>query len=139
MNPRDPSFLNRVIKERAERLGVGEADVRKGLSGKPQFLRAAERRAAGLFAGSAQEILRRDLSGLTRDEYPGPDCIMPYEIDDLREKGLPALAGERFGHAQECTFCSALLASLDPTEVNLQDFLRVARRAGVAAVTVARY
>jgi hypothetical protein len=135
MNPEDLSALNRVIKRRAERLGMGEAQVRKGLSGKPQFLRAAERQAKNLFAGSPQKILRADLSDLTHFEYPSPDCIMPYEIDELRDRGISSLAGERFAHAKECPFCTALLASLDPNEVNLRDFLRAARRVGKAVAT----
>jgi hypothetical protein len=139
MNPKHSNFLSRIIKDRAERTSISEADIRRGAKGEPQFLRAADQEATVLFVGSTQEVLRRDLSGLVGREYPGPNCIMPYEIDEFRENGITTVAARRISHAQECTFCSSLLSSLEPSEINLEAFLRLTRRVVGAAASVAQY
>lgn len=83
---------------------------------KPRFLLAAEELARQR-GTDAQEILRRNREAVRNSGYPGPDCLVPEEIESFfaDPDGLEA---DRAKHAENCAGCSALLASagVDPGE-----------------------
>jgi hypothetical protein len=84
---------------------------------KPRFLLAAEELARQR-GTDAQEILRRNREAIRNSVYPGPDCLVPDEIESffVDPAGLEA---ERAEHARNCAGCSALLAGagVNPAEI----------------------
>lgn len=84
---------------------------------KPRFLLAAEELARQR-GTDAQEILRQDREVAQSSGYPGPDCLVPDEIESFFADPVGMEAG-RAEHAMSCAACSALLASAgaDPSEI----------------------
>src|SRR5436305_1440647 len=84
---------------------------------KPRFLLAAEELARQK-GTDAQEILRQDREAARNSGYPGPDCLVPDEIETFFADP-DALEAGRAEHARSCAGCSALLASaeVDPAEI----------------------
>jgi hypothetical protein len=134
MNDKDASLLQRIIKQRATRLGVSEDEVIASATGRPQFLRAAEEHARTERV-SAEEILNRDVVQLEASQYPGPDCIMPYELEAFRDPDLSRVPSERLQHARQCVYCSVLLPALQPDQVKFQQFVRSAELICAAPAT----
>ena len=66
----------------------------------------------------AQEILRQDREAARNSGYPGPDCLVPDEIETFFADP-DALEAGRAEHARSCAGCSALLAGagVDPAEI----------------------
>jgi hypothetical protein len=98
--------LTEFIKRRAKRLGISVDDVLREGEERPEFLKAAETRAArqGLTTG---EVLERDLERLQGPTFPAIDCLMPYEIEEFHETG--ALSADRRAHLERCVTCRGLL------------------------------
>jgi hypothetical protein len=84
---------------------------------KPKFLLAAEELARQR-GTDAQEILRRNREAVRSSDYPGPDCLVPEEIESFFADSV-GMEEERAEHARNCAGCSALLASagVDPAEI----------------------
>src|ERR1700726_4741934 len=108
MNDKNAKLLERIVNERAKRLGVSRRDVLGNMTKKPQFLSAAEEHATFELTGTPASILRQDLDRLATSEYPGPECIMPYEIEEFQESGLHGLTADRINHIQDCFCCTIL-------------------------------
>lgn len=83
-----------------------------------------ERRAASLGLAT-EELVMQDLDYLRRSEYPGEECLEPYEIE-LYVVG--ALEAGRLDHASECSGCRGLLAALAPGRKRMESFLERVRR-----------
>ena len=84
---------------------------------KPRFLLAAEELARQR-GTDAQEILRRNREAVRSFVYPGPECLVPDEVESFfaDPAGMDA---ERAEHARNCAGCSALLAGagVEPAEI----------------------
>ncbi|SRR5712691_278400 len=123
MDEKDTNLLQRVIKKRAERLGITEDEVIASASGNLQFLKAAEE-SARAERGSASEILNFDLAQLQECIYPGPDCVMPYELDSFRQQGSIQIDPARLEHVRHCAYCAALVSAAQPDPGKLRRFAR---------------
>lgn len=77
----------------------------------PQYLRSAETLAAeqGMSAQDLLDVLRETALS---PNYPTPDCFLPNEVWEYERTG--AIPDGRLSHADECTSCRALLATLTP-------------------------
>jgi hypothetical protein len=84
---------------------------------KPRFLLAAEELARQR-GTDAREILRRDREVAQNSGYPGPDCLVPDEIESFFADPV-GMEADRAEHAMSCAACSTLLASAgaDPVEI----------------------
>jgi len=92
---------------------------------KPRFLLAAEELAQQRGTDS-KEILHRDREQARNSDYPGPDCLVPDEIEYLFADPAGAEAG-RAKHAISCPACSALLASAGADLVETERILACVR------------
>ena len=59
-----------------------------------------------------QQVLDDDLEAARAAGYPGPECVLPAEIERYFADGF--LADVRMEHAAACTACSSLLESAAP-------------------------
>jgi hypothetical protein len=109
MKRENKEVFGRVIGARARRLDCSREQVLESLTGAPSFLGAP---------GSDTSVLDGDLLRLWRSPYPLPECLMPYEVEEL-----PTLDDERVTHARSCAFCSSLLAAIEPDPRRLGQFL----------------
>src|SRR5712691_1506861 len=114
----EQNILDRVVNQRAQRLGISRDTVLLSAKGEPLFLRAAE---------NDPDLLARDLLYLEQLQYPGPDCIMPYELEVFDEVGYRNIVAEHLDHLRDCVFCSSLLSSAHPNSGRLREFLEGAR------------
>ena len=100
--------LKDFIKRRAQLLGITVDEVLREADNedKPEFLKAAESRAArqGL---SPDEVLVRDEERLRAPAHPAIEGLMAYEVEEFLE-GKP-LPPERVAHIEHCVTCKALL------------------------------
>src|SRR6478752_1429565 len=83
---------------------------------KPQFLLAAEEEAKRR-GTTWQQVLDDDLEAARTSGYPGPECLLPAEIEHFFADG--SLAAVRLEHTAGCAACSSLLvsAAADPAEI----------------------
>jgi hypothetical protein len=90
---------------------------------KPRFVLAAEELAEN---GSWQAVLAGDRERADSSSYPGPDCLLPDEVEALLSSGA-SLDADRAEHVTTCSGCTALLASAVPFPVELEHILRQVR------------
>src|SRR5713226_279788 len=74
----------RVVRARAQRLGVSLAEAETVDVSKPLYLAAAERDAARR-GTTAKSVLLEDLRRLEESSYPTADCLTPDDVEDLIE------------------------------------------------------
>lgn len=91
---------------------------------KPQFLLAAEEEAKRR-GTTWQQVLDDDLEAARAAGYPGPECLLPAEIERFFADGF--LAPERMEHTADCTACSSLLESAAPKPTEIQRILAEVR------------
>jgi len=113
-------IYERIERERARRLG-GAAST-KGLE-QPQFLTAAKDEAQKQFK-SARAVLREDSARLAKGRFPTVECVLPYELDLVAQKGSKCLGEERLRHVHECRFCLTILSLAQPNDTRLREFLQ---------------
>jgi hypothetical protein len=116
--------LKDFIKRRADLLGITVDEVMReaDTEDKPEFLKAAESRAArqGL---SPDEVLQRDEDRLRAPAHPAIEGLMAYEVEEFLE-GKP-LPPERVAHIEHCITCKALLEAR-PGPERLEKLMSVA-------------
>lgn len=88
---------------------------------KPRFVLAAEDLAQQ--RGVAWEsVLASDRERASNSTYPGPDCLLPDELEAVLSRAALLEAG-RAQHVTSCRGCAALLASGAANPVELQRIL----------------
>jgi hypothetical protein len=88
---------------------------------KPRYLLAAEELARQR-GTDAQEILRRNREAVRSSGYPGPDCLVPEEVESFFTEPAGMEAG-RVEHARNCSGCSALLAGAGVDQAEIERLL----------------
>jgi hypothetical protein len=91
---------------------------------KPQFLLAAEEEAQRR-GTSWQQVLDDDLEAARTAGYPGPECLLPAEIEQYFAEG--SLAAVRMEHTADCAACSSLLENAAPEPAEIQRLLAEVR------------
>ncbi|HKH44855.1 MAG TPA: hypothetical protein VKM72_09350 [Thermoanaerobaculia bacterium] len=91
---------------------------------KPEFLLAAEEEAKRR-GTTWQQVLADDLEAARAAGYPGPECLLPAEIERYFADGF--LADVRMEHTADCTACSSLLESAAPEPAEIQRILAEVR------------
>jgi hypothetical protein len=109
------------FEERSRRVGVEIEGVRAGV--KSRSVLAAERHAARL-GKTVEEFTFEIRKRLRESNYPGPDCLEPYEVE-LYVNGK--LADDRVRHTNQCVHCEALLKSTEPAPESLAEVLEEVR------------
>jgi hypothetical protein len=126
----------RVLKRRANRLGVPLEAAENVSSPKPVYLVAAEK-AASRLGTTPEAVLQDDLRRLENSSYPTPNCLTPDDLEDLldglQERNLsietlldpesvrlianpdPSWAGQ-LNHLATCDACRTLLAACRPSK-----------------------
>jgi hypothetical protein len=126
----------RVLKRRADRLGVPLEAAERVSSSKPLYLAAAEKAAIRL-GTTPKDVLQDDLRRLENSSYPTPNCLTPDDLEDLleglQERNLnieallepegvkfinqpdPAWA-QQLSHLATCDPCRTLLAACRPSK-----------------------
>lgn len=108
-------ILKRLLSKRAERFGLSPSSLAARDDLHPQFLAANS------------DVLQHDLAELKKSDYPGPECLMPYELENLQDSGLDALSSQRLRHLKSCAACATLLAGALPQDEKVKQFLEDAR------------
>lgn len=90
----------------------------------PQYLLAAEEEAKRR-GTTWQQVLEDDLEAARAAGYPGPECLLPAEIERYFADGF--LADVRMEHTADCTACSSLLESAAPEPAEIQRILAEVR------------
>lgn len=108
MTERDRSIED-LAKELADAEGISLSELRARIGPTPQFRTSVGRLAPN--APHGDDILQRQLDTALKSSYPGPACLRPHEVDDLRERRLPE---SRRRHALGCEGCRALLLMIAP-------------------------
>ena len=132
----------RVLKRRANRLGVPMAAAERVSSSKPLYLVAAEEAATRL-GTTPEAVLQDDLRRLENSSYPTPNCLTPDDLEDLldgllqRNLSIEALLepegiklidkpdpswAEQLSHLATCDPCRTLLAACRPSKDRQRDF-----------------
>lgn len=119
MKDRDKEILERLLIQRAARLGTAHTERSRHTGALPRFLEAK----------GQTDTLGRDLTTLAHSEYPQPDCVMPYEVETLVRTGLSGTSPERRGHIEACTFCLTMISGIEPNITRAKEFLREVRAA----------
>lgn len=91
---------------------------------KPQFRLAAEEEAKRQ-GTTWQQVLDDDLEAARATGYPGPECLLPDEVERFFIDGF--LAAARMEHTANCTACSSLLESAAPEPAEIQRILAEVR------------
>lgn len=116
--------FERIVRQRAKRLGVTVDEALNTAPREPRFIRAAEERGRRL-GMSGDEILRLDLERIESSSYPGQNCLQPCDVEDYID-GRP-LADISKAHLKECAGCRTLLKVAEPTEESVQRVLEEVR------------
>jgi hypothetical protein len=120
-NSTEKDLLERILRQRAKRLGVTEADVLAQSTLEKSSLRTIEKRSeeSGL---SPIEVLEQELNTDDDNPYPGPDCLLPHEFVQFLETG--ALPEDRAKHLNSCDPCGALVVAMRPSHEQAKEFKR---------------
>ena len=131
----------RVLKKRADRLGISVEAAGKVDSSKPLYLTAAETAAARL-GTTVEAVLQDDLRRIENSDYPTPNCLSPDDLEDLlaglEERKLSAEVllqpenlksleqnipfGEQLRHLSTCDACRTLLVACRPSQARQSEF-----------------
>jgi hypothetical protein len=122
--------LRTVLERRAKRYNLSVEEL-LSLHRKPLYLQSAERRA-GARAISVEQLLSEELELMRSSEYPGPDCLMPHEVE--RYLTNDGLANDRLEHLRDCASCQSLLAAAAPSDEWIAEATEVALQLVNAAV-----
>jgi hypothetical protein len=120
--------LDEILDQRAQQCGTRAQDVLKQAEHNPSFFNAAKARAARLRL-SVGELAAYDRAKLERSEYPGPDCLQPFEVEEFRADRLPAT---RLAHINQCSGCAGLLKALSPAPTGERDVIAAVRQSAEA-------
>jgi hypothetical protein len=126
MNKKEQAEFDKLLQERATRLGLSLEDAQRQLARKPRYLESAEslRRERGM--GSTQ-LLAQDEKRLERESsYPGPNCLNPSEIEHY--VATAQLSPEATTHLDACVECESLLASLKPRADGFHAYIQTVER-----------
>lgn len=114
----------KILERRAARLGIS-FEAAKGVEEKPLYLIEAEREAKERNV-SLENVLDEYQERLNLSNYPGPDCLLPDEVEELVfGEASPA----RLKHLEVCPGCSALLAASRKTEEAAEEAVKVMKAA----------
>lgn len=135
-------LYQKILKLRAQRLGVSPEEAERVDRSKPLFLLAAEA-AAKRLGISPEEVLADDLQRMETSPYPTPECLTPDEVEDLVEAGAEPGALEvqvavtaqstagmlplpevRLAHLRSCDACRTLVAASRPEQWRREEFRR---------------
>jgi hypothetical protein len=132
----------RVLKRRANRLGVSIEAAERISSAKPMYLIAAEK-AASRLGTTPEAVLRDDLQRLESSSYPTANCLTPDELEDLldglqqrnlsvetllKPEGIKLidkpdpLWADQLSHLAACDPCRTLLVACLPSKDRQKDF-----------------
>jgi hypothetical protein len=114
MESQNKNVFDRVVAERAIRLGSSRKQVLRSGHRNPAFLRAVE---------NNRSILNADLAKLGHSRHPLPECLMPYELEEIQRTGSQGLAADRADHARSCVYCSSLLTLVGADSRYVDEFL----------------
>jgi hypothetical protein len=106
--PKPPEF-EELVKE----LNLDE--LKEFYTGR-EWLTSFKERASRLDK-TVSELLEQERRALRESQYPGPDCLEPYELE-LYVEGV--LHSDRISHAHECASCAAVLNIAAPSEARLK-------------------
>lgn len=120
MDEKNTSILRRLLEKRRKESQESFSAIRL----EPRFLTAARSSADLTYNSTHEEVLAADIESLRWSEYPGPECLMPYDLELLTAKGFDILSEEQLAHVRSCVPCSLLLAGLEPDDEKLLDFVR---------------
>ncbi len=90
----------------------------------PDWLDSFKERASRL-GKSVKELLEDERKALRESNYPGPECLEPYELE-LYVKD--ALHDDRITHTRECVPCAALLNTAAPSAARLNSLIAEIRK-----------
>lgn len=85
----------------------------------PDWFGSFKERASRL-GKTVKELLEAERKALRESDYPGPECLEPYELE-LYVKGV--LHQDRISHKNECVPCAALLKTAAPTDARLNSLI----------------
>lgn len=119
---RSPIF-NKMLHQLAERRGTTAEEVLA--AEEARVIEGAQR--ANKLGEAAQETLEEDLKRMREASYPGPECLMPDELEEIAAaEELPEGAA---AHLAACKDCSALLAAIQPDPDKVEQILQAVRQA----------
>lgn len=125
---RRPPDLDKILAQRAERLGIPIDKVRDSAPPEPQFLQGAMEKNA---AASIDDVLREDSQHFEQSTYPSPDCLEPHEVDLCLSGQLDS---GRMQHLESCTACRALIAACQPSDDRVHRFMEEVRQLSISAL-----
>jgi fumarate reductase subunit D len=94
---------------------------------------AALLRRAGRLDKDIKQLLADDRLALRQSNYPGPECLNPYEVAQFGEE----LPEDRLKHLETCPTCAALLDAARPSSEKLEDILKRLLEKARASIAVA--
>lgn len=133
MKEKNRRVYDRIVSERARRLGISEEEAAVPQSNQPLHEIAAVERGKELGL-TAAEVLRRDIESLRRSQFPTADCLTPDEVQDYSETKV--LTERCLQHLTSCEACTGLLAATEPPIEHMKSFYEEVRQ--MLVVTVAQ-
>ena len=111
MAPNDETLVNELIRQRAERLGRTEAEVRAEMNAEPAT-DDLEQRAKAL-KWTEEQLREWDHLVLRQAPYPRPECLKAPEITALVHDEA-SLSSARRAHYETCGYCRTQAAMARP-------------------------
>ena len=140
LSPAEKRF-NRILEQRALRLGISLGAAALVAGEKPLRLEAAELAAKRLgHEVTPEDVLQGDLKRMEASDYPTPECLTPDEVEDLAIAGFASadklleaarapgaaliggIAPERIAHLADCDACRTLLLACQPSAEQREQF-----------------
>jgi hypothetical protein len=126
MNKKEQEEFDKLLLERATRLGLSLEEARRQLGRKPKFLESTESLRNERGIGSTQ-LLSQDEKRLERESsFPGPNCLNPSDIEHY--VATAQLTPQATAHLDVCVQCESLLASLQPRADGFHAFIEDVHR-----------
>lgn len=127
MERRPPDF-EKILAQRAVRLGIPIAEIQASAISEPRFVAAAIDKGT---ATSSDDVLLEDSHRRQQSTYPTEECLEPHEVELCL---LGQLDSARMKHLESCTACNALIAACQPSEARLQRFMDEVRKLSISAL-----
>jgi hypothetical protein len=132
MSGETSKLLEDIVRRRAERLGISESEVleesRKEQSSLREIIKRSEETGR-----SALDLLQEELDSTKESDYPGPECLLPHELELLQTSGK--LDDSRMEHLNTCDSCRALTSAMTPTRQHCEEFAEAVQRHTASALT----
>ena len=117
-----------LLQREAKRAGTTVEELtRQGRAGSDVFL-AAGARARRLGLNSVEDLFGQDRYLIAGSDYPGPECLELFEVEQLSAGNL---SDARLEHAKSCAGCATLIQGLIPDDARQAELAAEVQRLGV--------